>query len=88
MMVTLLTYITDMRKDVCYARYYRGQCVDPMLGLHYKATCCCSLGKAWGNTCEPCPSKDSDQYRELCESVYTKSCLKIVFMSIIFIIFN
>ncbi|XP_033615292.1 fibrillin-3 [Fukomys damarensis] len=31
-----------------------------------RASCCCSLGRAWGSPCERCPLADSTEYRTLC----------------------
>ncbi|XP_049448813.1 fibrillin-1 isoform X2 [Epinephelus fuscoguttatus] len=31
-----------------------------------KASCCCSLGKGWGNPCESCPFVNSTEYKTLC----------------------
>ncbi|XP_032281206.1 fibrillin-2 isoform X2 [Phoca vitulina] len=31
-----------------------------------RSSCCCSLGKAWGNPCETCPPVNSTEYYTLC----------------------
>ncbi|XP_023560870.1 fibrillin-3 isoform X3 [Octodon degus] len=31
-----------------------------------RASCCCSLGRAWGRPCELCPVANSTEYRTLC----------------------
>nr|XP_023420605.1 fibrillin-3 [Cavia porcellus] len=31
-----------------------------------RASCCCSLGRAWGSPCELCPTANSTEYRTLC----------------------
>ncbi|MEJ1281881.1 hypothetical protein NN561_012832 [Cricetulus griseus] len=31
-----------------------------------RASCCCSLGQAWGNPCKPCPIGNTSEYRTLC----------------------
>ncbi|PNI18364.1 FBN3 isoform 4 [Pan troglodytes] len=31
-----------------------------------RASCCCSLGRAWGNPCELCPMTNTTEYRTLC----------------------
>ncbi|PIO37544.1 hypothetical protein AB205_0029490 [Aquarana catesbeiana] len=31
-----------------------------------RASCCCSLGRAWGNPCESCPLANSTEYKTLC----------------------
>ncbi len=31
-----------------------------------KATCCCSVGRAWGGRCELCPAAGSEEFKHLC----------------------
>lgn len=31
-----------------------------------RATCCCSVGTAWGPLCEVCPPPSSDEHNILC----------------------
>ncbi|XP_051691464.2 LOW QUALITY PROTEIN: fibrillin-3 [Oryctolagus cuniculus] len=31
-----------------------------------RASCCCSLGRAWGDPCELCPAANTTEYRTLC----------------------
>ncbi|KAM7331488.1 hypothetical protein ACRRTK_008196 [Alexandromys fortis] len=31
-----------------------------------RASCCCSLGRAWGNPCKLCPTGNTSEYRTLC----------------------
>uniref|UniRef100_A0A8C9EQH9 Fibrillin 3 n=1 Tax=Pavo cristatus TaxID=9049 RepID=A0A8C9EQH9_PAVCR len=31
-----------------------------------RASCCCSLGRAWGNPCELCPPANTTEYKTLC----------------------
>uniref|UniRef100_A0A5F8H1B1 Fibrillin 3 n=1 Tax=Monodelphis domestica TaxID=13616 RepID=A0A5F8H1B1_MONDO len=31
-----------------------------------RASCCCSLGRAWGNPCELCPPGNTTEYKTLC----------------------
>ncbi|XP_052610644.1 fibrillin-3 isoform X2 [Peromyscus californicus insignis] len=31
-----------------------------------RASCCCSLGQAWGRPCKPCPIGNTSEYRTLC----------------------
>ncbi|KAL5004007.1 hypothetical protein ScPMuIL_017463 [Solemya velum] len=57
----------DTRKEVCYQDYRRGACHHPLMGVHTKTMCCCTLGRGWGPNCFPCPSKTSEEYTELCE---------------------
>ena len=35
-------------------------------GRFLKATCCCTVGRAWGETCEDCPRPGSEAYEDLC----------------------
>lgn len=30
------------------------------------ADCCCSMGEAWGESCELCPVRYTPEYQELC----------------------
>ncbi|KAM8764499.1 LOW QUALITY PROTEIN: fibrillin-3 [Rhynchonycteris naso] len=36
------------------------------IGVGVIASCCCSLGWAWGNPCELCPTANTTEYRTLC----------------------
>ena len=61
----------DRRESRCYLNAEtlpgRGpRCSKETGGPMTKATCCCSLGKAWGITCEICPLPDSKEYKDLC----------------------
>ncbi|XP_065299649.1 fibrillin-2-like isoform X2 [Dermacentor albipictus] len=62
----------DMRKDVCYSHYHVVDlqqppvCSHPMMTNQTKMTCCCSVGKAWGHQCQPCPQPNTPQYTKLC----------------------
>lgn len=51
----------DMRKDLCFLNYDRGECTTPMTESQSKKVCCCSMGQAWG-PCEPCPSHGTSRY--------------------------
>lgn len=51
-----------MRKSYCFRQAYnttgrssRLVCEHPMMSNETKASCCCSVGRAWGDPCEPCP---------------------------------
>ncbi|XP_071115970.1 fibrillin-2-like [Haliotis cracherodii] len=57
----------DNRKAQCYLDYNRGFCAREMMGLFNKHMCCCTMGKAWGERCESCPNKGTDEYEELCD---------------------
>nr|XP_024214767.1 fibrillin-2 [Halyomorpha halys] len=61
----------DKRESRCYLNVEplpgRGpRCSKETGGPMTKATCCCSLGKAWGLSCELCPEQDSKEYKDLC----------------------
>lgn len=49
----------DMRSDLCYRayegqdRYRRPVCSHPMSTNQTRMMCCCSVGKAWGQDCQP-----------------------------------
>ncbi|XP_078313226.1 fibrillin-1-like [Crassostrea virginica] len=58
----------DKRKGTCYLEYSRGSCQRPVEGSYSRATCCCSLGRAWGTDCTSCPNRDSDEFKQLCDS--------------------
>ncbi|XP_066279380.1 latent-transforming growth factor beta-binding protein 1-like isoform X1 [Branchiostoma lanceolatum] len=47
-------------------------CADNPAGFNVtKEECCCSLGVAWGDSCElfPCPSRNAADYLELCTTL-------------------
>ncbi|KAL7980060.1 hypothetical protein Chor_001328 [Crotalus horridus] len=62
----------DTRSGVCYLEIKpRGDNGDTAcsndIGIDVsKASCCCSLGKAWGTPCEQCPAVNSTEYKQLC----------------------
>lgn len=47
----------DLRTSHCYAHYYRGRCSNQLLDVYLRSDCCCSLGRAWGEPCQPCPAE-------------------------------
>lgn len=49
----------DLREELCYDTYRRGQCTSPREGGMTRKHCCCTMGKAWGRHCEPCPQENS-----------------------------
>ncbi|ESO94529.1 hypothetical protein LOTGIDRAFT_232356 [Lottia gigantea] len=59
----------DMRRDRCYQDYNRGFCVRPLMGAYLRSDCCCSIGGAWGDPCEPCPTRQTDAYEKLCSMI-------------------
>uniref|UniRef100_A0A8C8BQ30 Fibrillin-2 n=1 Tax=Otus sunia TaxID=257818 RepID=A0A8C8BQ30_9STRI len=61
----------DNRVGNCYLKY--GPQGDGSLSCNTeigvgvsRSSCCCSLGKAWGNPCETCPPVNSTEYNTLC----------------------
>lgn len=62
--------ISDKRESRCYLhveeRAGRNRCSQEMGSPVTKATCCCSIGKAWGPQCELCPKVESEEYKSLC----------------------
>uniref|UniRef100_A0A8C9L834 Fibrillin-2 n=1 Tax=Pavo cristatus TaxID=9049 RepID=A0A8C9L834_PAVCR len=61
----------DNRVGNCYLKY--GPRGDGSLSCNTeigvgvsRSSCCCSLGKAWGNPCETCPPVNSTEYNTLC----------------------
>lgn len=62
---------SDSRKDVCYAHFRDGQCLNPSTSLVTKSSCCCCtvvLGQpmGWGTPCQACPQPDSLEFEQLC----------------------
>ena len=50
----------DVRKELCFNTFRnggRGSCSDPRTTTMTKTQCCCTMGGAWGNACEKCPSE-------------------------------
>lgn len=66
-MLFLYLFGADTRVGNCFLEYgQRGDgglscSVDIGVGVT-RASCCCSLGSAWGNPCEICPDVNSSMY--------------------------
>jgi hypothetical protein len=60
--------MSDRRVGYCFLQTIGGRCTARTLELRTvtKADCCCTMGAAWGPHCEICPTRDSDNYNELC----------------------
>lgn len=60
----------DKREGRCYMeieeRGGQRRCHQEMGAAVTKATCCCSMGKAWGSRCESCPPVNTEEYKTLC----------------------
>jgi fibrillin 2/3 len=56
----------DRRTEPCFMEYHQGTCGSQLEGLFNKNTCCCSVGKAWGSTCEGCPRQGTQAHLDLC----------------------
>ena len=72
-------FMIDKRKSQCYLdggeELNRGrrppfsgrrECARPVGDLMTQASCCCSVGTAWGPLCEACPAPGSDEHNSLC----------------------
>ncbi|GBP21743.1 Fibrillin-2 [Eumeta japonica] len=58
----------DVRQRQCYMDYdsETGKCTTPAGVPQTRYLCCCSVGRAWGAPCEPCPDKQSQEHIALC----------------------
>lgn len=71
----------DRRKSQCYldtqddfissrgrrpGQFGPRECTRPVGDLMTRATCCCSVGNAWGPLCESCPNVGSEEYNNMC----------------------
>eukprot|EP00079_Xenopus_tropicalis_P035172 XP_017948943.1 PREDICTED: latent-transforming growth factor beta-binding protein 3 isoform X2 [Xenopus tropicalis] len=54
-------------KGLCYRLVGTdGQCQHPLSTRLTRQLCCCSVGKAWGSQCEPCPADGTASFSEIC----------------------
>lgn len=58
----------DVRQGICFRQLVHGRCTSHNRESKYVtyADCCCSMGAAWGPSCELCPARYSPQYQDLC----------------------
>ncbi|XP_068116562.1 latent-transforming growth factor beta-binding protein 3 [Hyperolius riggenbachi] len=54
-------------KSLCYRLVgSEGQCQHPISIRMTQQLCCCSVGKAWGPHCEPCPAEGTASFADIC----------------------
>uniref|UniRef100_A0A8D1TIW8 Fibrillin 3 n=1 Tax=Sus scrofa TaxID=9823 RepID=A0A8D1TIW8_PIG len=56
----------DVRLELCYLRWDEDECGAALPGKYRMDVCCCSVGAAWGATCEACPKPESAAFASLC----------------------
>lgn len=47
----------DVREELCFNSFRRNQCSEPRMTTMTRTQCCCTMGAAWGNGCDQCPSE-------------------------------
>lgn len=66
----LLLCVADKRMSSCWMHVEAGPGGQPRcsheMGHGSRATCCCSMGRAWGSQCELCPEEGSQEMEALC----------------------
>ncbi|CAG7728762.1 unnamed protein product, partial [Allacma fusca] len=60
------TRCVDRREELCYMQAKHGVCSKPLDSYYLRADCCCSVGRAWGRECLPCPRPGSEAMTQLC----------------------
>lgn len=55
-----------MRLELCFLRWEEDECGAALLGKYRMDVCCCTVGAAWGTTCEACPEPESPAFTSLC----------------------
>ncbi|XP_072407125.1 latent-transforming growth factor beta-binding protein 3 isoform X1 [Chiloscyllium punctatum] len=54
-------------KGPCYLLVNADEgCTYPLRGELTKQLCCCTVGKAWGSSCDPCPNPGAAEFQETC----------------------
>lgn len=58
----------DVRQRQCYLKWDErtGRCENAVGVPQTRYLCCCSVGRAWGSPCEPCPMRGSQAHAALC----------------------
>ncbi|KAL1420962.1 hypothetical protein MTO96_004329 [Rhipicephalus appendiculatus] len=78
----------DIRKGQCFNHYHQVDlqhppvCSHPMMTNQTKMTCCCSVGKAWGPRCLPCPQPHTEQYMKLCHVATTGTMMNPITLQV------
>lgn len=61
---------TDRRDGFCHQKLFGGRCPRQLpeigIALVTKADCCCTMGAAWGDECEICPTRGTLAFEKLC----------------------
>ena len=65
-----------MRKGNCHLAVVNDTCLNPLPSA-YRAACCCTTGKAWGDPCEQCPQKGTGIVKINCFYFF---CLIFIFL--------
>lgn len=70
-MIHNYVFCLDTLRDLCYANFQQGSCLQPLTTPMTKSSCCCSYGvlgqtPGWGSQCSKCPSPDSLEFKGLC----------------------
>lgn len=74
--------VISLTRGPCYRIYRGGSCSLPVVQNITKQICCCSrVGKAWGPSCQRCPTAGTGAFREVCPAGpgyhYTRSDLRL-----------
>lgn len=60
------TRCVDRREEFCYMQVKNGVCTRPLDGYFLRSDCCCTVGRAWGRNCIPCPRPGTELFTQLC----------------------
>lgn len=57
----------DRRVGFCFRQLIHGRCSHTSdMKQVTRASCCCTMGEAWGSHCEICPPKYSEEFQAMC----------------------
>ncbi len=61
--ITVTTLPPELRQDLCFKQFIRGQCVEPISDNVTRAECCCSniAGVGWSAACQGCPVQNTGE---------------------------